>query len=552
MEGVDSNILIYAFDKSSRFHVQSLEFIQEKTQTSQLAVTEFSLFEFYGVITDGRKIGMPLAPGEAWDVIRDFYEAQSFAVLPCTSACLRKVLENAERFSVKRNDIYDFLIATTFQEHETTTVYTLNTKDFKKFDFIQAVNPFSDISQTSDPRPRTTNPGYIPYGRQSISEQDVAAVCSVLRSDFLTQGPKVPAFEQAVAEYCGAKHAVAVNSATSALHIACLALGLGPEDWLWTSPITFVASANCGLYCGAKVDFVDIDPRTYNMSVSALEAKLAQAEQTGCLPKVVVPVHMCGQPCEMQAVHALSREYGFRIIEDASHAIGGRYKGEPVGNCRYSDITVFSFHPVKIITTGEGGMALTNDQGLAEKMALLRSHGITRDPTRMTGESDGPWYYQQIDLGFNYRMTDIQAALGLSQLQRLDAFVARRRELAQRYDELLPELPVVIPWQHPDGASAWHLYVIRLRADAGPATHRQVFETMRQNGIGVNLHYIPVHTQPYYREFGFKSGDFPEAERYYQEAVSLPLFPAMAEEEQDRVVGALKRFHPTEHTEGHG
>jgi UDP-4-amino-4,6-dideoxy-N-acetyl-beta-L-altrosamine transaminase len=301
-----------------------------------------------------------------------------------------------------------------------------------------------------------------------------------------------------------------------------------------------VASANCGLYCGAKVDFVDIDPRTYNMSVNALEAKLVQAKQAGCLPKVVVPVHMCGQPCDMQALHALSQKYGFRIIEDASHAIGGGYQGQPVGNCRYSDITVFSFHPVKIITTGEGGMALTNDQGLAERMALLRSHGITRDPARMTREPDGPWYYEQIDLGFNYRMTDIQAALGLSQLQRLDAFVARRRELAQRYDRLLAELPVSIPWQDPDGASAWHLYVIRLQGSAGKATHRDVFDTMRAKGIGVNLHYIPVHTQPYYRKLGFKTGMYPVAEKYSREAITLPLFPAMTDQEQDRVANVLK------------
>ncbi len=553
MEGVDSNILIYAFDKSSRFHHQAVAFIQEKTRIGQLAVTEFSLFEFYGVMTDGRKVGFPLAPGEARDVILDFYEARSFAVLPCTSACLRKVLENAERFSVKRNDIYDFLIATTFLVNETTTVYTLNTRDFKKFDFIQAVNPFVDNSQTQSTASRSQYLSPIPYGRQSISEQDVAAVCSVLRSDFLTQGPKVPEFEQAVAAYCNAGHAVAVNSGTSALHLACLALGLGPGDTLWTSPITFVASANCALYCGASVDFVDIDPRTYNLCSQALEKKLWAAQQSGKLPKVVVPVHFSGQPCDMEAIHRLGRQYGFRILEDASHALGARYKNEPVGNCRYSDITVFSFHPVKSITTGEGGMAVTNDQGLADKMALLRNHGITRDPACFADIRDPTsgvrrpisdfrppsFYYEQIDLGFNYRMTDIQAALGLSQLQRLDAFVFRRSELARRYDELLAGLAVVTPWQHHDGASAWHLYVIRLRAEAGTATHRQVFEVMREEGIGVNVHYIPVHTQPWFRQLGFMPGMFPESEIYYQEALTLPLFSAMTVEEQDQVVDAL-------------
>jgi len=381
----------------------------------------------------------------------------------------------------------------------------------------------------------------IPYGRQDIRQEDIDAVVGVLRSDFLTQGPAVPRFEQAVAAYCGARHALAVNSATSALHIACLALGLGPGDWLWTSPITFVASANCGLYCGAQVDFVDIDPRTYNLCPRALEHKLVEAERANRLPKVVVAVHLCGQPCDMEAIHALSRRFGFKVIEDASHAIGGRYKGEPVGNCRYSDITVFSFHPVKIITTAEGGMAMTNDPALAEKMALLRTHGITRDPAQMTREPDGPWYYQQIELGFNYRMTDLQAALGFSQMQRLDEYVARRHHLARRYDELLRDLPVTTPWQHPDGYSGLHLYVVRVSEARTGRPHRAVFEALRRDGIGVNLHYIPVHTQPYYQRMGFKAGQFPEAERYYAEAISLPMYATLTEAQQDEVVDALKR-----------
>lgn len=382
----------------------------------------------------------------------------------------------------------------------------------------------------------------IPYGRQDITQADVDAVIAVLKSDFLTQGPMVPRFEQSVAEHVGARHALAVNSATSALHIACLALGLGPGDWLWTTPVTFVASANCGLYCGAQVDFVDIDPRTYNMSVEALAAKLALAEGEGTLPKVVVAVYLCGQPCDMQAIAELAQRYGFKVIEDASHAIGGKYQGEFIGNCRYSDITVFSFHPVKIITTAEGGMALTNDAELAEKMALLRSHGITRDPAKMTHEADGPWYYQQIDLGFNYRMTELQAALGVSQMERLDQYVARRHQLARRYDQLLADLPVITPWQHPDSYSGLHLYVIRLKLEALNISHREVFESLRGQGIGVNLHYIPVHSQPYYQRLGFRVGDFPEAERYYAQAISLPMFQTMSEQQQDVVVAALNKI----------
>lgn len=381
----------------------------------------------------------------------------------------------------------------------------------------------------------------IPYGRQDITQADIDAVVEVLRSDFLTQGPMVPRFEHAIAAHCGVAHALAVNSATSALHIACLALGLGPGDWLWTTPITFVASANCGLYCGAQVDFVDIDPRTYNMSVQALEAKLVVAEREGRLPKVVIPVHLCGQPCEMEAIHALGQKYGFRIVEDASHAIGGSYKGEPIGNCRYSDITVFSFHPVKIITTAEGGMVTTRSDELAERMALLRSHGITRDPARMTHEPDGGWYYQQIDLGFNYRMTDVQAALGLSQVNRLQQYIARRHALALRYDERLSGLPVTPPWQRPDGHSGLHLYVVRLQLERIAKSHREVFDSMRDQGIGVNLHYIPVHLQPYYQNMGFKAGDFPAAESYYAEAISLPMYATFTESEQDKVLAAMRQ-----------
>lgn len=380
----------------------------------------------------------------------------------------------------------------------------------------------------------------IPYGRQDIVQQDIDAVLDALTSDFLTQGPKVPAFEQKVARHVGANYGVAVNSATSGLHIACAALDLGEGDWLWTTPVTFVASANCGLYCGARVDFVDIDPKTYNLSVSALEEKLRRAERENRLPKVLVAVHLCGQPCDMARIRELADRYGFKVIEDASHAVGGRYKGEYIGSCRYSDITVFSFHPVKIITTAEGGVAVTNDSALAARMELLRSHGITREPQRMTHEPDGPWYYQQIELGFNYRMTELQAALGVSQMDRLGDYVAMRHELAARYDALLSDMPLLTPWQHPDSYSARHLYVIRLRMDLIPKTHREVFEALRSLDVGVNLHYIPVHTQPHYANMGFKPDDFPEAMRYYSEAISLPMFQGLTLEQQDSVVDALR------------
>lgn len=380
----------------------------------------------------------------------------------------------------------------------------------------------------------------IPYGRQDINQQDINAVVEVLKSDFLTQGPQVPAFEQSIIDACDAKYAVAVNSATSALHIACLALGLGNDDWLWTTPNTFVASANCALYCGAKVDFVDIDPRTYNLCAKQLEKKLIAAQKVGKLPKIVIPVHFSGQSCDMQAIHELAKKYGFSIIEDASHAIGGKYKGEPIGNSRYSDITVFSFHPVKIVTTAEGGMAVTNNAKLAEQLNLLRSHGITRDEELMTKAADGPWYYQQIELGYNYRMTELQAALGLSQMQRLEAFVIKRHELASRYDNLLHDLPITLPWQHPDSYSARHLYVIRLQLEQINITHLDVFNALRAAGIQANLHYIPVHMQPYYQKMGFASGQFPEAEKYYKEAISIPLFSAMTEGQQDTVCSTLK------------
>ena len=376
----------------------------------------------------------------------------------------------------------------------------------------------------------------IPYGRQDIQQADIDAVLEVLQSDFLTQGPAVVRFEDAVKTAVGAAHGVAMNSATSALHVACAALDLGPGDWLWTSPVTFVASANCARYCGADVDFVDIDPTTGNMCPDRLAEKLEDARATGKLPKIIVPVHLAGLSCDMERIGALAREFGVKVIEDASHAIGGRYGDLPVGCCSHSDVTIFSFHPVKIVTTAEGGIAMTQDSDLADRMALLRSHGITRDQALMTNPSDGPWYYQQLELGWNYRLTDIQAALGCTQMNRLSDYVATRNALADRYDQLLDGLPVTKAMRDGDTLSAFHLYVIRVDAKR----HRAIFEGLRNRGIGVNLHYIPVHLQPYYRRFGFKLGDFLEAEKYYAEAISIPLFATMTHQMQDEVVAALK------------
>lgn len=382
----------------------------------------------------------------------------------------------------------------------------------------------------------------IPYGRQDITQQDIDAVIGVLQSDFLTQGPQVPAFESAIKKAVDSKFAVAVNSATSALHIACLALGVGKGDLVWTTPISFVASSNCALYCGADIDFVDIDPKTYNLSAKLLEEKLINCKKHGKqLPKVVIPVHLCGQPCEMEEIHSLGQEYGFSIIEDASHAIGGRFKDHPIGNCEYSDITIFSFHPVKIVTTAEGGVVTTNCGELASRLELLRSHGITRDSSLMVNESHGPWYYEQVDLGFNYRMTEMQAALGVSQMQRLNEFVAKRNQLAEVYNNAFSELPLTIPYQIEDSYSGRHLYVIRLNLDEISLTHREVFESLRNNGLGVNLHYIPIHTQPFYKALGFVDGQFPNAEQYYQEAISIPLFHSMTSVEQQEVIDVLKR-----------
>ena len=381
----------------------------------------------------------------------------------------------------------------------------------------------------------------IPYGRQNISEEDVKAVSDVLKSDFLTQGKAVPEFENKVSEYCNVNFAFAVNSATSALHISCLALDVGPDDIVWTSAVSFVASANCALYCGASIDFVDIDANTYNMCVKSLSAKLEQASKSGKLPKVVIPVHLTGQPCEMEEIYELSKKYKFKIIEDASHAIGARYKNTKIGDCKYSDIAVFSFHPVKIITTGEGGMVTTNDKKIAEKLSLYRTHGITRDENAMQNIPDGPWYYEQIKLGFNYRMTDIQAALGVSQMNRLDSFIQKRHEIFDRYNEYFQDLPVIkTPWQNKDSYSSLHLYVIRVDNSKSKMNHNALFNYLRDNNIGVNIHYIPIYRQPFYSKLGFNFSDFPESEKYYSEAISIPIYPDLEEKSQEFIYKLIK------------
>jgi UDP-4-amino-4,6-dideoxy-N-acetyl-beta-L-altrosamine transaminase len=380
----------------------------------------------------------------------------------------------------------------------------------------------------------------INYGKQDINQADIDSVVNVLRSDFLTQGPNVPLFEKIVSNYCGASYGIAVNSATSALHISCLALDLGQNDSLWTTPNSFVASANCALYCGANIDFVDIDPKTYNLCANKLEEKLIEGRLSNKLPKIVIPVHFSGQSCNMKKIHRLSKEYGFKIIEDASHAIGGKYLNKPIGSCQYSDITIFSFHPVKIITTAEGGLATTNSEYISKKIKLLRSHGVTRDQSLMTKKTEGAWYYQQVDLGFNYRMTELQAALGVSQMRRLDEFVTKRHVLKERYDSLLSDLPIIKPYQNSDNYSALHLYPIQIDVNKTCKSRDLIFSELRKNGIGVNVHYIPIHLQPYYQQFGFKKGDFPHSENYYKKSISIPLFSLMTMEEQIKVAGALK------------
>ncbi|MCP3850911.1 MAG: UDP-4-amino-4,6-dideoxy-N-acetyl-beta-L-altrosamine transaminase [Gammaproteobacteria bacterium] len=379
----------------------------------------------------------------------------------------------------------------------------------------------------------------IPYAKQSISDEDINAVVKVLKSDFITQGPVVSQFEASVAEYCSTSHAVAVSNGTAALHLACLALGLGPDDVLWTSPNTFVASANCALYCGAKVDFVDIDPKTYNISIEALKKKLEQAQQNNNLPKILIPVHFSGQSCEMQAIKSLSLQYGFSIIEDAAHALGGEYQEKKIGSCCFSDMTIFSFHPAKMITCAEGGMVLTNNVLLAKKIEQLRVHGVTRNSEMMSEASHGSWYYQQLELGFNYRMSDMQAALGLSQLKRLDEFVNKRRTLVEKYNQKLQSLPVTIPYQHSDTNSSWHLYVIRIDLNKINKSRKMIFDQLREADIGAHIHYIPVHTQPYYQKRGFGWGDFPESEAYYKEALTLPLFVDLSEKQINYIVQKL-------------
>ena len=380
----------------------------------------------------------------------------------------------------------------------------------------------------------------IPYGKQEITQSDIDSVIEVLKSDFLTQGPIVPIFENHIKNYCGSKYAIASNSATSSLHSACHALGVSKGDIVWTSANTFVASSNCAIYCGATVDFIDIDPRSFNICLNKLESKLILAKKNGNLPKVLIPVHLTGQSCDMKKIYELSLTYNFKIIEDASHSIGSKYLDRYVGSCDYSDITIFSFHPVKIITTGEGGIATTNDKNLAEKLNLFRSHGVTRDSKLMKKHSDGPWYYEQIDIGYNYRMTELQAALGISQLERIESIISKRHLIANEYNKKLKDLPLRLPWQDNKSYSSYHLYVIRLNLDQIEISHKDFFIKMRDEGILINLHYIPVYLHPYYKKLGFKEGHCPEAEKYYDDAISIPMFPSLTSEEQDKVINTIK------------
>ena len=385
----------------------------------------------------------------------------------------------------------------------------------------------------------------IPYGKQDVSQDDIDAVVDVLKSDYLTQGLIVPKFEKSLSNFTKAKYSVVVNSATSALHIACKALEVGPGDIVWTSAITFVASANCALYCGANVDFVDIDSNSYNICIESLAKKLELARLSGNLPKVLIPVHLSGQSCDMKSIFALSKEYGFSIIEDASHAIGGMYADEPVGNCKFSDIAVFSFHPVKIITSGEGGAALTNNPELDKNMRLFASHGITRNTKLMENVPDGPWYYEQLSLGSNYRMTELQAALGLSQMSRINSFIQKRHQIAKRYNDELKHLPLTLPAQGNEHYSSYHLYIIRLKLDAIQKSHKEIFEWLIHEGLGVNLHYIPVYHHPYFKKLGFKKGYCPEAENYYREAISIPIYFGLSDELQDQAIETISKVLST-------
>tara|TARA_Y100000589_G_scaffold305927_1_gene320270 strand:+ start:10812 stop:11981 length:1170 start_codon:yes stop_codon:yes gene_type:complete len=386
------------------------------------------------------------------------------------------------------------------------------------------------------------NSKFIPYGRQDIDDEDINNVVKVLKSDFITQGPTVPLFENLLSKYTHGKYSFCLNSATSALHLACLSLGLKKGDIVWTSPISFVASANCALYCGAKVDFIDIDPFSYNMSVKKLEEKLINAKKEGDLPKIVIPVHLSGQSAEMIKIKELSKEFNFKIIEDASHALGGSYKNEKIGSCKFSDLTVFSMHPVKMITTGEGGVITTNNKLIAKKIKSLRSHGITKDTLDMTKVPDGLWYYEQLELGYNYRMPDINAALGITQLDKLDKFVSKREEIANYYDKNLIDLPLKTPHQIPNCVSSRHLYIIRIDNKHSKFKHKDIFSRLRDSNIGVNLHYIPIHLQPYFQNLGFIKGQFPEAEKYYEEAISLPIFTKLTKREQDYVIDTLRKL----------
>lgn len=540
MRYFDTNCLVYLTDTNSDYYQSTLALYRQAVADQKLALCDIVFIEFFQVITNSAKVRKAWTPAQAVEFIQNliltasevhYYDKDLFWIM----------LKGVQQHEIRKYAIYDHMIYELMKKNAVNEIVTVNKKDFEKYEFIKDIIVPEKVD-TDDNRTISQN-NFIPYGKQSITEEDINAVTEVLRSDFLTQGPKIPEFEQAVADYCVSQYGVAVSSATAALQLAYSALDLGPGDELWSSPITFVATSNAAFYCGASVDFVDVEPDTGNLSVEKLAQKLAERQATGGkLPKVVAPVHLGGLSCDMQSIAELARQYGFKVVEDASHAIGGSYQGAKVGSCTYSDIAVFSFHPVKVMTTGEGGMALTNDKGLADAMERLRSHGVTRESGLMDRTPHGAWYYQQIELGYNYRMTEMQASLGLTQLKRLDEFVRRRNELADRYDELLADLPFSLPGRRRRIYSAFHLYAVRIGPKESSISRKELFDKLRGAKIGVQIHYIPVHTQPYYQKLGFADKSWPVAEGYYDQVISLPLYFSLSEKDQDRVVEEINRL----------
>ncbi len=557
---IDSNVLVYAYNKASPFHRIANEFITDIIRTQKRAcVSELNLYEFYSVITDTRKVERSLSPKEAAEIIKRMIKSETIKVLYCDKRAIEQLSELSVEHSIKRYHIYDLVIASVMRVNGIKKIITANEDDFKPFDFIEIENPFAEIIKSLKIKEKSC---FISYGRQWLEEDDIEAVVNVLRSDWLTQGPKIEEFERKIAEYCGAKFAVAVSNGTAALHIACLTAGIGKGDEVITSPITFVASANCILYCGGKPVFADIQEDTINIDPEKIKEKIrnprpftgeSQKSEIRNL-KAIIPVHFAGHPCDLEEISHIASKNNLIVIEDACHALGAEYRLDPksasfhwrkpeirnpkwikIGSCQYSDMTVFSFHPVKHITTCEGGAVLTNNRELYEKLLVFRNHGITKEKTKLINKNDGDWYYEMQELGFNYRITDFQCALGISQLKKLDKFIERRREITDIYNQELAKVDeIILPQERPYVKSSWHIYFIRLK---NPAKRKQVFEKLQKSGIGVQVHYIPIHLQPYYQErFGYKEGSYPKAEKYYEEAITLPLYPKMTDDEVNHVI----------------